>query len=128
MSKGSLFIWISLSLLLLLPATTGRFLIDLAGGLIIFVLILPIIIAGAGWIGWRVLKSKMVKCEVCGISTFNNSSQCPVCGSSISNQGSSIDNNARENPSIPASSATIDITAEDVDINHKAGQTKANPD
>ncbi len=100
-------LWLALILIFLLPSTAGRFLLDLAGGLTIIFLTLPLILAGAGWIGWRWIKSQMVTCEVCGINIFAGSMQCPSCGADLSK--SLTDN------SVPASSATIDITAKDAD-------------
>ena len=55
----------------------------------------------------------MTICNVCGVRTLSNSMNCPVCGAVKEEQSSS---NAKEaNYSIPASTATIDITAEDAD-------------
>ncbi|WP_320666578.1 hypothetical protein [Prochlorococcus sp. MIT 1307] len=108
-------LWFALIVLILLPSTAGRFLLDLAGGLILTLLALPLLLTGAGWLGWRFLQSKLIQCEFCGASIIKDSILCPACGEELSkgNQGNkkifSVDN------SIPASSATIDITAQDAD-------------
>ncbi len=111
MQRSSSFIWLILALLLLLPTGFGRVLIDLAGGLFLAFLTLPIIIAGLGWVGWRILQSQMKTCPACGANTLTSSSQCPICGSEMNaNQKVSLEEN-----NVPASSATIDIKAEEAD-------------
>ena len=102
MNKPSKFIWLAIVLLLFLPSAAGRFLLDIAGGIMMLFLLTPILIAGAGWIGWKLIQPKLTKCEQCGTTFFNKITTCPICGSSISNNESSI----------AASSVVIDITAE----------------
>ena len=82
MTRTSSLIWLTLVLILLLPTTAGRFLLDLAGGLMLAFFTLPLIIAGIGWVGWRVFQSKLVTCEVCGATSMKTSPACPICGSS----------------------------------------------
>ncbi len=110
MTRPSPLIWLTLILLFLLPTAAGRFLIDLAGGLLLIFLALPILLAGAGWLGWRYLQSKMITCNSCGINFLNLSNQCPACGAIIK-----VQSEEESNSSIPASSATIDITAKGID-------------
>ncbi len=110
MSRPSLFLWFSFLTLILLPTTAGRFLLDLAGGVIIAFLSLGLILGGVGFIGWRILQSKMITCEICGLTSFNNANICPACGSELK---SNLDK--KSNQSQPASDATINITAEEVD-------------
>ena len=75
-------------------------------------LLIPLLLTGLGWIGWKVLQSKMITCQVCGANLVSNTLSCPVCGATISNDlGQDSSNSA------PASSATIDVKAEDVDLN-----------
>ena len=45
-------LWVLLLVLLLLPTAAGRVLLDLAGGLLITLFALPIVLGGLGWIGW----------------------------------------------------------------------------
>ena len=115
MTRNSPLLWFALILLFLLPTAAGRFLLDIAGGLMLVLLTLPILLAGAGWIGWKVLQSRMTTCQVCGLSVLSNTIQCPACGSNLSNNQSQGDSSSQANNSIPASSATIDITAKDAD-------------
>ena len=108
MNKPSPIIWLAIVLILLVPSAAGRFLLDLAGGLLLFILFLPIIIAGIGWISWQLLKPKFQQCDSCGTTFFNEVNRCPICGTEISTKK---DNEA--NKTIPASSAIIDIVPEE---------------
>tara|TARA_Y100001968_G_C19451862_1_gene769222 strand:+ start:447 stop:779 length:333 start_codon:yes stop_codon:yes gene_type:complete len=108
MNKPSPFFWFIIFLLLILPSAAGKFILNIAGSLIILFLLLPILIAGGGWLGWKVIKSKFETCSSCGTTFMNTMNECPICGNKIK----SI-NNSYEDSSIPASSATIDIKAED---------------
>ena len=85
----------------------------------VLTLLLPLLLGGLGWVGWRVLKARMVQCNVCGISSFRNSNQCPICGSDFPSEDNSKSQKELANEeSIPASAATIDITAKDANSDH----------
>ena len=114
MNRSSSFLWLVLVLIVLLPTTAGRFLLDLAGGLMLLFLTLPLILGGIGWIGWRILKSKMKACDNCGTATFSEGSNCPICGSKLSTDKSVGNNQPNSSSSVPASAATIDVTAKDI--------------
>ncbi len=105
MNKNPTIIWLLIILFLILPSSIGRIFLDLAGSLIIFLILISLLIAGFGWISWKKLKSNMITCNKCGANYINNLGQCPICGSS----------NTYQNDNIPASSATIDITPESND-------------
>ncbi len=111
MSRPSPILWIALLFLLLLPSTAGRLLLDLAGGLVLFLLVLPFILGGLGWLGWRLLQSRLVTCEVCGLTILPSSLQCPACGYELKTKRPDDDLTS----SIPASEITIDVSAEDAD-------------
>ena len=113
MARPSPLIWLALLLILLLPTAAGRILLDLAGGLMLVALVLPFLLAGFGWLGWRVLQSRMVTCQACGLRTFGSSGQCPVCGAGLADTSELGDFKDDGGISTPASAATIDITAED---------------
>ena len=106
-------LWLLLLGLLLLPTAAGRVLLDVAGGLLITLLALPFILGGLGWIGWKVLQSRVRTCEACGLSTMTTGTQCPACGSMLPTKKSA--SAAAVDDSRPASDVTIDIKAEDVD-------------
>ena len=109
MNKPSSFIWVVFILLLIFPTPAGKFIIDLAGGIFLILALIPLILGGLGWITWKRIQSKVQTCEACGSSFINNQLVCPICGSSISNSKDNLEN-------IPASSATIDIKYEDIDL------------
>ena len=109
MTRSSYWLWLSIALILLLPSAAGRFILDLAGGVLITLLALPLILAGGGWLGWKFLQSKMTTCKACGISSMSNSNTCPICGTNKSGE------NNNSNELIDASNATIDIQAESID-------------
>ncbi len=108
MLRTSNFIWILIGIVLLLPTGVGRLIIDLAGGLMIFILLLPIIILILGIIGWKLIKSQLSKCEICGVSSISTNKICPNCGANLSGN---LNKQSKNNESIPASSVTIDIEA-----------------
>lgn len=108
-------VWL-VALLLLLPTPVGRALIDVLGGVALVLLALPLILGGLGWIGWKVLQSRMQVCPNCGSASLQATPVCAVCGSAFSNADSSQAASPQvEVDSTPASSVTIDVTAEDVD-------------
>ncbi len=108
-------LWLLLLGLLLLPTAAGRVLLDLAGGLFITLLALPVVLGGLGWIGWKVLQSRVRTCEACGLSTMTTDAQCPACGSMLPSKKSGHSSAEAVDDSRPASDVTIDIKAEDVD-------------
>ena len=108
-------LWLLLLALLLLPTAAGRVLLDLAGGLLITLLALPVVLGGLGWIGWKVLQSRVRTCEACGLSTMTTHAQCPACGSTLPARKSGASTEKAVDDSLPASDVTIDIKAEDVD-------------
>ena len=115
MNRASPFLWIAIVLFVLLPTAMGRFLLDLAGGLIIITFSLPILISGLGWIAWKVIQSRSKQCEVCGTSFMGEQSKCPLCGGALIDKKNEANSSEHQNNSIPASAATIDIKAEESD-------------
>ena len=88
--------------------------LNLASGVMVLFLGLTLLIAGSSWIGWRVLQSRMITCPECGVSTLKNSSEsCPMCGSNLSSIKNDKGSQTQDNNATPASSATVDISAED---------------
>ena len=109
MKKPSTFIWLSIIFIFLLPTSAGRFFIDMAGGIMIIIFLTTILISGIGWLSWRQIKRNIKTCGNCGANYFSESTLCPICGSNqqLDRDGSALN--------IPASSATIDISAEETD-------------
>ena len=109
MNKPSSLIWMVFILLVILPTPAGKFLIDLAGGIFLIITIVPLMIGGVGWFAWKRIQSKLQTCEACGSSFLNSQIVCPICGTTIREKESILEN-------IPASAATIDIKSENIDI------------
>ena len=80
MNRPPAVLWIAVVLLLLVPTAAGRLLLDLAGGLLLTLLALPLILSGLGWIGWKLLQSRMVSCTACGATGLKGTGVCAVCG------------------------------------------------
>ena len=112
MNRASPLIWLLIFLFLLLPTTIGRFLLDIAGGLLIILFLVPIFLTGVGWVGWRLLKSKLNTCPKCGANFMNDNLQCPICGQVTIKKETGSNTSPSIDTSIPASSVTIDIVPE----------------
>lgn len=110
MNRSTVLLGSLLLVLFLLPTAAGRLLLDLAGGLMLVLIALPLVLAGVGWIGWKLLQSRMVICSACGAASFGGSSVCAVCGTPIT---VSPDSGQSSGPSVPASEVTIDVSAQD---------------
>ncbi len=115
MGRPSPVLWLALLLLLLLPTAAGRVLLDIAGGLLLAAFLIPLLLTGVGWLGWRALQSRVMTCSVCGVGTLSNTGSCPVCGSTMPKAKNSTSSGPQKNDSTPASSATIDVIAEDAE-------------
>ena len=109
MNRISPLLLLALVMILLLPSAAGRFIIDIAGGVLILLFAIPIVLTGLGFFGWKILQTRMKTCNSCGITIFSNIETCPACGSEINIQK----DNQNSNTSIPASSVTIDVTPEE---------------
>ena len=109
MNKPSSLIWMVLILLLIFPTPAGKLIFDLAGGIILFVTLIPLILGVIGWLSWKRIKSQMQSCEACGSSFFDDQMICPICGTNLKKSKDISDN-------IPASAATIDIKSEDIKL------------
>ena len=106
-------LWIAVVLLLLVPTAAGRLLLDLAGGVLLALLALPLILSGLGWIAWKLLQSRMIICAACGATGLKGAGVCAVCGTPYAKAGDTPANAAAQ--STPASDLTIDVIAHDVD-------------
>ena len=113
MNRPPAVLWIAVVFLLLVPTAAGRLLLDLAGGVLLAFLALPLILSGLGWIGWKFLQSRMISCAACGSTGLKGAAVCAVCGTPYSSAGDTPASAAA--PSVPASDVTIDVVAQDVD-------------
>ena len=113
MNRPPAVLWIAVVLLLLVPTTAGRLLLDLAGGVLLALLALPLILSGLGWVGWKFLQSRMISCTACGATGLKGAEVCAVCGTPYFSVGDTPVSSAA--PSAPASDVTIDVVAQNVD-------------
>ena len=109
MNKPSSLIWMVFILLLIFPTPAGKFIIDLAGGIFLIITIITLMLGGVGWFAWKRVQSKVQTCAACGTSFLNSQTSCPICGNNIQDPQDNLEN-------IPASSATIDIKSENIDL------------
>ena len=109
MNKPSSLIWMVFLLLIILPTPAGKVIIDLASGIFLIITIIPLILGGIGWFTWKRIQSKVQTCEACGSTFLNSQMICPICGTTIIKNAEKLEN-------IPASTATIDIKSEDIDL------------
>ena len=116
MNKPFPLLWIGIVLLVLLPSTASRFFLDIAGSLVLLIFLLPIILTGLGWIGWKLLQSRLNQCKNCGTTFFNDLSTCPICGGKVSTKRDGSQN--KDSNFIPASSVTIDIVPEEKELDN----------
>lgn len=80
MNRSVPWFWIVLAgLLLLAPSPAGRFLLDVLGGITLLLLLLPLVLAGAGVIAWQILSRRLRTCQACGFTSLG-SEVCPACG------------------------------------------------
>ena len=109
MNKPSSLIWMVFIFLVILPTPAGKLIIDLAGGVFLLITILPLILGGVGWFVWKRIQGRVTTCEACGSVFLNTQMICPICGTTRNNPNDTQNN-------IPASSATIDIKSEEIDL------------
>ena len=111
MNRPPALLWFALLMLLLLPTAAGRVVLDLVSGFALVLLAIPLLLSGLGWIGWKLLQSRMVSCPACGTASLKGVELCPACGMSIP-----VDQRgpATSDTGVPASDVTIDVTAQEV--------------
>lgn len=98
--------WIALAaLLLLLPSPPGRLLLDVLGGITLTLLLLPLLLGGAGLLAWQILRRRLRSCEVCGFTAMGLE-QCPACGTPY---GAGSSASADTLPELDARQVTIDV-------------------
>lgn len=110
MQRSVPWFWILLALLLLLaPTAAGRALLDVLGGLTLLVLLVPLLLGGAGLLAWQILRRRLRTCEVCGVSSLAPEA-CPACGTPYaSGSPSEAPLTGRRDGDIDASQLTIDV-------------------
>lgn len=115
------------AILLLLPGTAGRFLLDVLGGVTLLLLLLPLLAAGAGFLAWQALRPRFNTCAACGVTSFG-SAVCPACGASLTDPDSPSPGPpwSRQNTdALEAGQVTIDVEAVDVPPGSEADSRKS---
>ena len=106
--------WIGLGgFLLLAPGPVFRILVDLIGGLTLLLVLLPLLLAGGGWVAWRLLRSRFRTCPACGTASVAMA-VCPACGSALDGPIGEVHHGDPQVLDIPARDVTIDIQARSV--------------
>lgn len=112
-------IWLAVAaILLLVPGTAGRIVLEVLGGLTLLLILLPLLAVGVGFLGWQLIRHNLKTCAVCGATSFG-SSVCPACGAGLTHPTSSPWQN-KESELEDAAKATINVEAVDVDPNADA--------
>lgn len=105
-------IWIALgAFLLLAPGLAGRLFLDVLEGVTLLVLLGPVLLAGAGFVAWQLVRRRLRSCPACGTVSFGQSI-CPACGFVLDGPAAG---STTGSPEVIASDATIDVVAEVVD-------------
>lgn len=101
--------WIAFAaLVLLLPGTLGRVLLDVLGGLTLFLILLPVLGGVLSFLAWQLVLRRLRTCPACGTTSLAVD-LCPACGAPLA------DASSPEAPrEIDASSATITVEAQSV--------------
>ena len=132
-------LWLLLALLLLLPGPFGRVLVNLIGGLTLTLLLLGLVLGGAGLVAWRALRSRLRACSSCGTLSFGQP-VCPACGTLLDPVPSSPDSAAQDparptrwpwgqgEPEIDPRTVTINVEAVDVGPGSPGTQDPGSPD
>ena len=81
----------------------------MTGGIILLFFIIIFGITGASWLAIRNFKANLNTCSNCGASYLSTQKICPLCNTNGYDNSTSFETN------LPASSATIDIKAEDTE-------------
>ena len=103
--------WLGLAaLLLLIPGTAGRFLLDVLGGLTLLLLLLPLIAGGGGFLAWQLIKRRLKTCGACGTISFGGE-VCPACGTWMGDQNP----RAAATDALDPSQVIINVEAVDVE-------------
>lgn len=116
-------LWIAIGALLLLgPGPAGRLLIDVLGGLTLTLLLLPLLLGVAGWVGWQILQRRLRTCEACGFTSMGGD-LCPACGTPYASDAGGQASGVQRTMEIDAREVIIDVTATDV----SQGSSKTDP-
>lgn len=107
-------VWIALAaVLLLIPGTAGRLLLDVLGGLTLLLILAPLLAAGVGFLAWQVIRDRLSPCPTCGSISFG-SELCPACGSPLAPK-SGVRGQPEADGRMDPAQMTINVEAVDVE-------------
>ena len=107
-------IWVVLAaILIFVPGTAVRLLLDLLGGLTLVLLLLPFLAAGAGFLAWQLIRRRLNTCAACGTTSFG-SEVCPACGSWLGEKSPNTSWSS-DIEGVDPSQMTINVEAVDVE-------------
>ena len=79
--------WIlAIGLLLLAPGLTARLFVDVLEGVTLLLVVVPLLLAGAGVLAWQWAKRGLTICPACGTPSVG-ALQCPACGATLVGAG-----------------------------------------
>lgn len=117
-------IWIALAaLVLLFPGPLSRLLIDVVGGITLTLVLLPLLLGAAGWLGWQILRRRLQTCEACGFTSVGGE-RCPACGTPYASDGQAAVGGGPGSGATqqPAAEMIVDVQAVDVSQRASADQ------
>jgi hypothetical protein len=104
--------WIVVAaLLLVIPGPVRHLLLELAGGITLLVVMLPLLAAGFGLLAWQFYRRRIRNCANCGMVSLGTS-QCPACGSDL--DSGAVGGVGSKGEELDASDVTINVSAVDV--------------
>lgn len=116
-------VWIvALLAILLLPSPVGRVLIDVIGGLTLLLLLLPLLVGGAAFIGWQLVRRRLRTCTTCGMTSFGTEI-CPACGTPLTGEvAEGTPSRRREMPQdLDPRNVTITVDAVEIEDGEDSG-------
>lgn len=116
MQRSISWVWLlAIGLLVLAPGLTLRLFVDVLEGAALLVVVVPLLLAGAGLLAWQWARRRLTVCPVCATPSLG-AQNCPACGASLvqasENQTTSAKSSAAYEPQ--AANAIIDVTVREV--------------
>jgi hypothetical protein len=107
--------WIlAIGLLLLAPGLTARLFVDVLEGVTLLLVVVPLLLAGAGVLAWQWAKRRLTICPACGTPSVG-ALQCPACGATLVGAGAQSPLSRAVSRDQPASDAVITVDVSKVE-------------
>jgi hypothetical protein len=107
--------WIlAIGLLLLAPGLTARLFVDVLEGVTLLLVVVPLLLAGAGVLAWQWAKRRLTICPACGTPSVG-ALQCPACGATLVGAGAQSPSSRAVSRDQPASDAVITVDVSKVE-------------